>query len=278
MMPDCFKLPLSFNPEHLKADLDHILPGDWLPHFNDRYYEGDWSGVALRSVGGAATKLYPDPAAKEPFADTSILARCPNIGQALREFKCPLNSVRLLRLGPGSRIREHRDYKLGFEDGEIGIHIPIVTNPMVEFFLNYEKLAMNEGECWYLNLNLPHRVENASATERIHLVIHCIVNQWVRQMLKFESADKIEDSDSAPPTTVINMSPMNMSQQESFGTFCQIVLEDLALQERLRKETDKERFAALLARLAKERGYIFGVDVVEEALRASKQAWLQRWI
>jgi len=272
-MPDCYKLPLSFNPEHLKADLDHILPGDWLPHFNDRYYEGDWSGVPLRSVGGAATKLYPDPAAREPFADTSILARCSNIRQVLREFKCPLNSVRLLRLGPGSRIREHRDYRLGLEDGEIGIHIPIVTNPMVEFFLNYEKLAMNEGECWYLNLNLPHRVENSGATERIHLVIHCMVNSWVRSMIKPESAGRIEESDSAPPTTTMNLSP-----QESFDRFCQIVFEDLALQEQLREETDKGRFAALLVQRGKERGYNFGAEVVEEALRASRLAWFQRWI
>ena len=272
-MPDRFKLPLSFDPEFLKADLDHILPGDWLPHFNDRYYEGDWSGVALRSVGGAKTKLYPDPAAQEPFADTSILARCPNIRQALEEFKCPLNSVRLLRLGPGSRIREHKDYRLGFEDGEIGIHIPIVTNPMVEFFLNHEKLAMNEGECWYLNLNLPHRVENLGATERIHLVIHCTVNQWVSSILEFESADRIEDSASAQPMITTNLSP-----KESFDRFCRIVFEDLALQKQLREETDKKRFAALLVRLAKERGYQFGVEVVEEALRAGRIAWFQRWI
>jgi hypothetical protein len=272
-MPDCFKLPLSFDPERLKADLNHISPGDWLPHFNDRYYEGDWSGVALRSVGGATTKLYPDPAAKEPFADTSILARCPNIRQALEKFKCQLNSVRLLRLGPGSRIREHKDYRLGFEDGEIGIHVPIITNPMVEFFLNREKLAMNEGECWYLNLNLMHKVENHGATERIHLVIHCTVNQWVRQMLKFESAVQIEDSDAAQPITTLSL-----SSKENFDRFCQIVFEDLALQEQLREETDKKRFAALLVQLAKERGHVFGVEVVEEALRASRLAWFQRWI
>jgi aspartyl/asparaginyl beta-hydroxylase (cupin superfamily) len=181
--------------------------------------------------------------------------------------------VRLLRLGPGSRIREHRDYRLGLEDGEIGIHIPIVTNPKVEFFLNQKRLAMNEGECWYLNLNLLHRVENSGATERIHLVIHCIVNQWVRQMLKFEDADQIEDSDSAQPITT-----MSLSSKESFDRFCQIVFEDLALQEQLREETDKELFAALLVELAKERGYIFGVDIVKEALRASKRAWFQRWI
>ncbi|MGA9770297.1 MAG: aspartyl/asparaginyl beta-hydroxylase domain-containing protein [Blastocatellia bacterium] len=273
MMPDCFKLPLSFDPERLKADLDHILTDDWLPHFNDRYYEGDWSGVPLRSVGGAATKLYPDPAAQEPFADTSILSRCPNLQRAIEEFKCPLNSVRLLRLGPGSRIREHRDYKLGLEDGEIGIHIPIVTNPKVEFFLNNERLVMNEGECWYLNLNLMHRVENASAVERIHLVLHCVVNPWVRSMIKSESAAQIEDSDSAPPIAAMSLSP-----QESFDRFCQLVLEDLALQKRLRKETNRDRFITSLMREGRARGYVFGVEEVDKALRASKRAWLQRWI
>lgn len=272
-MLDCFKLPLSFDPERLKADLNQILPGDWLSHFNDRYYEGDWSGVALRSVGGVTAQLYPDPAAKEPFADTAILARCPNIQQALQEFKCPLNSVRLLRLGPGSRIREHKDYNLSLEDGEIGIHIPIVTDALVQFFLNGERLAMKEGECWYLNLNLPHRVENLSATPRIHLVIHGIVNTWVRSMINSEAADKIEHLDSAPPVTI-----KSMSSKESFDIFCRIVLEDLALQEQLRKETDKDRFTNFLVRLGKERGYIFGVEMVEEALRAGKRAWFQRWI
>src|SRR6185503_3756695 len=117
-MLNFFKLPLSFDRESLKADLDQILPSDWISHFNARYYEGDWSGVALRSVGGVASQLYPDPAARKPFADTTILARCLNIQRVLAEFKCPLNSVRLLRLGPGSSIREHKDYKLGLEDGE----------------------------------------------------------------------------------------------------------------------------------------------------------------
>ena len=70
-MSNCLKLPLSFDPERLKADLNQILPGDWVSHFNDRYYEGDWSGVALRAVGGIATQLYSDPTAREAFADTS---------------------------------------------------------------------------------------------------------------------------------------------------------------------------------------------------------------
>jgi mannose-6-phosphate isomerase-like protein (cupin superfamily) len=269
-MLECFKLPLSFDPERLKADLDQILPDDWLPHFNDRYYEGDWSGVALRSVGGVTNRLYPDPAAKEPFADTDILARCPNIQQALREFKCQMNSVRLLRLGPGSRIREHKDYNLSFEDGEIGIHIPIITNTLVQFFLKGEKLVMKEGECWYLNLNLPHRVENFSTIPRIHLVIHGIVNPWVRSIMK---SDQIEHVDSAPQTPAEGMSP-----QESLGRFRQLVIKDLALQEQLREKTEKVSFITFFVQLGKQHGYTFGVEEVEEALRASHRTWIERWI
>jgi len=175
------KLPLAFDAGRLRADLDNISPAEWVAHFNDRYYEGDWSAVALRSVGGAVNQIYPDPTAQSAFADTPILARCPNIQEALGRFECPLQSARLLRLTPGSRIREHRDYKLGYEDGEIRIHVPVTSNPEVEFYLDGERVVMNEGECWYINFNLPHQVENRGGTDRIHLVVDCVVNDWVRE-------------------------------------------------------------------------------------------------
>ena len=38
---------------------------------------------------------------------------------------------------------------------------------------------MAEGECWYVNVNLKHWVENQSATDRIHLVIDCVVDDWL---------------------------------------------------------------------------------------------------
>lgn len=71
---------------------------------------------------------------------------------------------------------------------------------------------------------------------------------------------------------------MNLSPKENFDGFCRTVFEDLALQERLRDETDRKRFVALLVQLAKEQGYDFDVETVEEALRASKLAWFQKWV
>src|SRR5262245_42531206 len=95
------KLPLTFAPERLTADLGKIAPDDWVPHFNTAYYEGLWSGVSLRSVGGVAKQLYPDPTATT-FADTPILAGCPYFQEVLGAFRCPLEAARLLKLNAGS--------------------------------------------------------------------------------------------------------------------------------------------------------------------------------
>jgi hypothetical protein len=83
----------------------------------------------------------------------------------------------------GSVIKEHRDHELGFDDGEVRLHIPVITNPQVEFMLNQVRVVMNEGECWYLNVNQPHRVANHGMVDRIHLVIDCVVNDWLRELM-----------------------------------------------------------------------------------------------
>jgi len=180
MPPSRARLGFAFDPAGLAADAAGLEPDDWVPHFNTAYYEGDWSGAALRSVGGAARQIYPDPAATAPFADTEILGRCPTAAAVLATFRCPLLSARFLRLGAGSRIREHCDYNLGFEDGEVRIHVPVTTGPDVEFLLQGEAVEMGEGEAWYLDLNLPHAVANRGNEARVHLVVDCVVDDWLR--------------------------------------------------------------------------------------------------
>jgi len=163
--------------------LAQMLAGDFIPHFNTAYYEGDWSAVPLRSVGGRTDHIYPDPTAKLSFADTPLLARCGYVREVLAALRCPLQAVRFLRLKAGSTIKEHRDYELGFEDGEIRLHIPVISNPEVEFVLNQARVVMQEGECWYLNVNQPHWVANRGVTDRIHLVVDCVVNESLRELL-----------------------------------------------------------------------------------------------
>jgi hypothetical protein len=268
-----FKLPMTFDPAGLKQDLNQISPGEWSPHFNTGYYEGEWSGVALRSVGGGAAQLYPDPAAQRPFADTPVLARCAHVQSVLASFECATESVRLLKLGVGSRIREHKDYNLSLDDGVVRIHVPIVTDPRVEFFVDNRRLVMNEGECWYINFNLPHRVYNHSGVDRVHLVMDCIVNDWLRSVIPCDEAQA-----ERPPAAASADVERPELPAESFERFRQLVLGDATLQERLRETPDLKAFVALTLRLGQEHGYRFTAEEVENALRESRRAWLQRWI
>jgi hypothetical protein len=182
-MLTALRLPFSFDAVALKDDLGRVGADEWIPHFNPQYYEGVWSGVSLRSVRGSASQLYADPSQAEAYADTPVLKRCGYFRQVLRVFECPLETVRLLRLEPGSRIREHRDFDLGIKFGVVRVHVPVETNPCIEFWLEGERVLMNEGESWFLDLSLPHRVDNRGTTARVHLVIDCVVNAWVKALL-----------------------------------------------------------------------------------------------
>jgi hypothetical protein len=53
------KFPFTFDSDALKKDLQKFSNEDWTPHFNTSYYEGDWSGVALRAPKNALVQLYP---------------------------------------------------------------------------------------------------------------------------------------------------------------------------------------------------------------------------
>ena len=178
-MISTLKLPFSFDVRSLKDELRTFAAEDWTPHFNTQYYEGDWSGIALRAAENAHLDLYPDPTA-EKFVDTKAFSVCPSVAEILKSFECETESVRFLRLGAGASIREHRDHKLSVEDGVARVHIPVKTSDAVQFYLAGERVDMKEGEAWYLNFNLPHRVMNNSSEERIHLVVDCIANEWLR--------------------------------------------------------------------------------------------------
>ena len=54
-MQPSFRLSVNFDAARLQADLDGLVPTNFVPHFNKRYYEGEWSAVPLRSIGGWPT-------------------------------------------------------------------------------------------------------------------------------------------------------------------------------------------------------------------------------
>ena len=183
--PDRLRLPLSFDPERLAVDLAALSSVEWIAHFVKQNYDGDWSVIPLRGVAGAVhpvMMIYPDPAAVA-FEDTPMLASCPYFREVLAAFACEMQAVRLMRLTPGSAIREHHDHDLSVDQGMARVHIPITTSDAVEFELNRRRVVMAPGSAWYLRLSDPHRVVNNGTNDRVHMVADLVVNDWLRDLL-----------------------------------------------------------------------------------------------
>lgn len=181
------KIDLAINILALRQEI-LLLPNSWAPHFNTYHYEGEWTVLPLRSPGGHQESIIPDLMREDTYADTPLMQFCPTVRALLDTFQCPIQSVRLLNLKKGAVIKEHRDHDLAFEHGEARLHIPVFTNDQVEFYIQQERIPMEVGDCWYINANLPHRVSNQGPSDRIHLVIDCGVNDWLRQL--FDRAQK----------------------------------------------------------------------------------------
>lgn len=183
--PDRLSLPRRFDPDRLAADLRAVESFGWTDHFVPQNYDGQWSAIPLRAPAGAThpiRMIYSDPAATH-FVDTPLLARTPYFREVLRSFRCTLLAARLMRLGPGSTIKEHCDNDLSFEFGVARLHVPIATNAAVGFWLNGRRVVMEPGDLWYLRLSDPHRVTNEGASDRVHLVIDAVADQWLEALL-----------------------------------------------------------------------------------------------
>lgn len=176
------QLPCSFDPVRLQADLARCVALQWPLHYNQWDYAGSWTCIALRSATGAANDVYAHPGAST-WANTPLLGQCDYFREVLSFFQCPLETVRLLALAPGSSIHTHRDQHTDYAHGFLRLHVPVITHPEVYFVVDGVALPMQAGECWYANFDLPHSVKNNSPVSRVHLVIDALRNEWTDQLL-----------------------------------------------------------------------------------------------
>ncbi|MBV9761577.1 MAG: aspartyl/asparaginyl beta-hydroxylase domain-containing protein [Acidobacteriaceae bacterium] len=249
-------LPFRFDTERLKADLALLRAEEWTPHYNQFDFGGDWRGAALRSPSGEIENLTAPFTAASTFRDTPLMGRCRYFRQVVSTFLCPLKAVRLLSLAPGSFIREHTDNALVYEDGEMRIHIPVQTSDDVEFYVAGERLKLEEGRSYYVNVNLPHRITNRGGSDRVHLVIDVEVNDWVHELVR---AARSQES------AIQRMPP----RPKDFDDFASRVLDSAALRERLRPIDDRDAFIETTVRLAREQGFDIVQPDVEAALRVN---------
>jgi hypothetical protein len=72
--------------------------------------------------------------------------------------------------------------------------------------------------------------------------------------------------------------PPEPTGREAFERFRGRVLADRALREALLGESDPSAFVDLVVRLGHERGDVFTAQDVEDAFRAGRRAWFERWV
>jgi len=190
------KLALPFDFKAVQAELK-LAHDEWQPHINSYHYTGSWTVLSLRSPGGSHKNIVPDLIGETEFLDTMYMSHFISVKRLMATLHCPVMAVRFLNLQAGAVIKQHTDADLAFEKGEARLHFPVITNPDVEFYCEKDRILLSEGECWYLNANLPHRVTNNGSTDRVHLVVDCKVNDWLKSVIASSTqiAYKKEEAD-----------------------------------------------------------------------------------
>ena len=171
------RLPRSYDPELLVRDLQVLSDVPTAPQPGP-YHKGEWTGIALYSMGGRES-VFPSSPGMDRYQETERVKQTPYIRQLLNELECPKEVVRILFLPPGGHIKDHFDFHTSFQFGLVRLHIPILTDPGVAFVIDGERMNWKAGELWYGDFSRVHSVKNDSQIVRVHIVIDVQINEWL---------------------------------------------------------------------------------------------------
>lgn len=198
-----FRLPLQPDLSEFKKDLVTCLSFNWQDHFHREDYSGTWSVLALRSASGAVHDIASHPGAE--YRNTELMEACPAFRMFFDSLNCEKETIRLLRLTPGSTIHTHRDRGAGYAHGNFRLHIPLRTHAEISFVVDGMEVPMQEGECWYADFDRPHSVANRGTQDRIHLVIDCLRNEWSDEIFGAAGYDFSVEKQGPDPDTMKRM-------------------------------------------------------------------------
>lgn len=184
---DRIKLSYAFNVEKMYKEIKAMNLADFI------YY----NVLPLRSPAHMVDPSVPIPPPPKSgdyadgswtdWSDVAALNNSPYLSSVVDTFRehTKVTLVRLLRLAPGALVNEHTDPTLGLEqkNSVIRLIIPILSDESAKFYLNNSIVPMKAGECWYLRLSDPHRINNTGNVERINLSIDVVPNDWVRSLI-----------------------------------------------------------------------------------------------
>lgn len=159
------RLQVRFDAAALEAEVQSLPRSAWVPHPNK--FPGN-DAVRLITSHGAPTDVFDGS-----MAPTEYLRSCPYIMEIMGELGGVWGRSRLMGLAAGAEVPEHIDSHYYWRT-HLRIHIPVITNPGVEFTCGGETVHMKPGECWVFDSFRRHEVHNRGSEHRVHLVLDTV--------------------------------------------------------------------------------------------------------
>lgn len=157
-----------FDTSTIESEYRKIPKNEWKPTWENKKYAGDhWMAIKLITH-----------AEKTPHFSLFSSAE-----KVIGKFQCKITEMMFYSLLPQGELHPHRDTVGAVGLGGLRFHIPLITNPGVDFRVSGKQVIMNPGELWALDTSYLHSVKNSGTEERVHLVFDVLINDWVRSII-----------------------------------------------------------------------------------------------
>lgn len=170
----------QFDPVEVERELSKVVAYPWTEHPGQRYHDHAWFCMCLYSAGGESDGVLTKDGS---FDATVIFQETEAFSPFIDAIACTKKRIRIMKLLAHSRIGIHTDDDPEYYKDTVKIHVPVRTNPRVVFTVGDAVFHMAPGECWYINTDMPHGVVNEGDTDRVHLIMDCVVNPELERMI-----------------------------------------------------------------------------------------------
>ncbi len=160
------QLPLAFDAGALAAEIAPVDESCWRPH--PQAFPGNSMLPLVAVDGDPANEAFAGPMRATPY-----LEACPYLMQVIDSLGVTAGRSRLMRLSGHAEVTRHVDQGYYWAE-RVRVHVPIVTQPTVQFECDDAMVNMAAGECWLFDTWRPHRVLNDAVESRIHLVVDTV--------------------------------------------------------------------------------------------------------
>lgn len=156
------QLPLQFDAQTLAREIGTFGADAWREH--PEKYPGNFWLPLIAADGDPDNADFAGPMRPTPY-----LRQSPYLQQVLARVGAVWGRTRLMKLSGQAEVSTHFDINYYWR-ARARVHVPILTQPTVRFLCGDQEVNMRPGECWIFDTWRRHRVINAAADERIHLV------------------------------------------------------------------------------------------------------------